>query len=548
MQSLRRYGPFALLITAQLIVVLIAPSKPASSNSAGLGGEFRGAGPSNGTTGPGVPGSPGTTSGPGGLGGVGTNGPGVPGSTTASGTGGLASGKSGAGQWCLTGLLEHPPCVNKWAGGANGGATATGVTAKSVTVVMYRNAENAAVDAILRSTGTYISPQAEAHMLQVVQDYVNSHYQLYGRTIKFIWTQGSCDPAPPDDKCFRADADSLVAKYHPFAVLWDNDTNEAAFMDELARKGVVSWGGWGFTDTFNDNLRPYHYDLFMGGDTQAVITGEWWCKRMAHQKAQYAGDATLRTKTRKVGVIYADTAETTPAAHHLESIINQCAPGSVSDQPYSSDTTTAASQATADATKQKNAGLTSLLWFSDVIAPAYGTKAEAAQRYHPEEVIAGSGLLDYDALAQTYDATEWKNAFGPSDLAQNTSVNDQDAGRIWRAQHQPGSPDPNANLLTTYALSVAGGIQFAGPQLTPLTFEYGVLTCPAYDAWSTWHDPRLEYVKYGRNDYTGISDIREVFYDPNRVSPTDNRSGAYVAVNGGRRYLPGTIPTSPFRK
>jgi hypothetical protein len=253
-------------------------------------------------------------------------------------------------------------------------------------------------------------------------------------------------------------------------------------------------------------------------------------------------------KTRKVAVIYPDTAVTTPSARRLESIINRCAPGSVFDSPYSSDTSTAASQSSTQTTKQKSAGVTSALWFSDPIAPAYGTKAQASQDYHPEQVLAGSGLLDYDALAQTYEESEWKHAFGPSDLAKNTSVNEQDAGRIWRAEHQSGSPDPNSNLLTSYTLTVAGGIQAAGPKLTPLTYEYGMLTTPGYDQWSRWHDPRLIYIKFGRGDYTGVSDIREVFYDPNKVSQTNGRRGAYVALNGGRRYQPGQVPRSAFRK
>ncbi|MGH8861173.1 MAG: hypothetical protein ACRDVG_08045 [Jatrophihabitantaceae bacterium] len=569
MQAFRRYGPFAVLIAVQLILVLIAPSRPSASGSVPLGGTFAGAAGSapgatgNTPVGGNAPGSGklsgvGTSAAPvGGVGAGGTGGTGAGGSTPGGSGGGGRSNRGGsaaggarqsAGTYCVTGLLEHPPCVKKYSAASNGGATSRGVTGKSVTVVMYRNAENQAVDAILRSTGTYIAPQDEQKMLGVTGSWVNSHYQLYGRKINFVWVQGNCNPAPPDDSCFRSDADSIYAKYHPFAVFYDNDTNEPAFFDELARKGVITWGGWGFTDRFNNSLRPYHYDVLMGGDTQAQITGEWWCKRMAGRPARYAGDSALRGKKRKVAVVYANTAVTTPSAQYLESIINKCSPGSVFDAQYSSDTSTAASQSTAITAKEKNAGVTSVLWFSDVIAPAYGTKSQASQNYFPEQVIAGSGLLDYDALAQTYDQSEWANAFGPSDLAQNTSVNEQDAGRIWRAEKQAGSPDPNANLLTSYALTVAGGIQAAGPNLTPLTYEYGVLTSPGYDAWGSYHDPRLSYIRFGRGDYTGISDIREVYWDPNKVSPTDNRKGAYVAVNGGTRYQPGQIPTATFSK
>jgi hypothetical protein len=556
MPPLRTYGPFWLLVAAQLLIVLVAPSRPAVTGPAALGSGSQGAASSLAGGGP-------AAAAPGGKG------PGVPagaapGSTAASGPGGSVQGSGGTGRaqsggaaaqpgkttgkHCVTGLLEHPPCTSGWSGGSNGGATSMGVTGKTVRVVMYRMAENQAVNAILQSTGTYISPGDEQKMLQVISKWVNQHYELYGRKIQFVYVHGRCNPSPPDDSCFRSDADSVVAKYHPFAVFWDNDTNEPAFMDELARKGVVSWGGWGFSDSFNNSLRPYHYDTFMGGDTQANMTGEWWCKRMANQKAKYAGDADLRIKKRKVAVVYPDTSVTTPSAHRLEAIIKQCAPGSVFDSPYSSDTSTAASQANTQATKMKSAGVTSVLWFSDPIAPAYGTKSEASQDYHPEQVLAGSGLLDYDALAQTYDQSEWKNAFGPSDLAQTTSINVQDAGRIWKAEHQSGSPNPNSNLMTSYALGVAGGIEAAGPKLTPLTYEYGLLSSPGYDAWSTYHDPRLIYVKLGRGDYTAVSDIREVYYDPNKVSPTNGRQGSYIALNGGRRYQPGQVPSQAFSK
>ena len=63
---------------------------------------------------------------------------------------------------------------------------------------------------------------------------------------------GQCDIAPPQESCFRAEADSLVARYKPFAVFWVNNMNETAFLDQMSRKGVVNWGGWNFSDQFNN--------------------------------------------------------------------------------------------------------------------------------------------------------------------------------------------------------------------------------------------------------------------------------------------------------
>ena len=557
MTGLRRYAPFALLVMAQIVLVVVAPSKGGSSANGPIGGQFGGQSPTaQSSSAPALPGSTtpgGTTPGaaggstgtPGSVGSTGTTPVGAGGSTAARqrGVAAPASGSTTGKPFCLTGLNEHPPCVATWAGGDNGGATWPGVTSTTIKVVMYRPKDNAAVDAILRETGTYTPPDAEKQQFLLVADWINKHYQLYGRKIVPIYMQGNCDIAPPVDSCFRNDADSLVAKYHPFALFYASNTNEPAFHDELSRKGVVNWGGWGFTDSFNNSLRPYHYDLFMGGDTQAEITGTWYCNRLAGKPARFAGQASLKSKTRKVVVIYPDTATTTPAAHHLESIIKGCAGSNgVIDGPYSSNTATAAQQATTNTSKYKAAGATTALWMADPIAPAYGTKAAASQNWFPENVIAGGGLLDYDALAQTYDQSEWAHAFGPSDLGTTKPIGQTDAGRIWKAQGKSGNPNPNSNLLTTYFLTLSGGIMAAGPKLTPLTYEYGMLTTPGYDEWAKWHDPSLSYVKFGKNDYTGISDIREVYYDPNKKSPTNGRNGGYVPLNGGRRYQVNQIP------
>jgi hypothetical protein len=53
----------------------------------------------------------------------------------------------------------------------------------------------------------------------------------------------------------------------------------------------------------------------------------------------------------------------------------------------------------------------------------------------------------------------------------------------------------------------------------------------------------LTYIKYGRGDYTGISDIREVYYNSGKTSPTNGRPGAYIPLNGGRRYQINDIPS-----
>ena len=569
MVPLRRYAPFVILVAVQLMLVLVAPSKgPATAGNA-LGGTFDPNQSSSGQPGaavggPAVADVPGSTSSAGSAAGsadsTGTSGStggdtGSGAATSAGGGGTGADSSSGGAQTsagrtsaataekhCVTGLIAHYPCTAKWQGGDNGGATSMGVTKDSVKVIMYRNKDNAAVNAITQASGAYTSPADEQSFLTAAQNWVNAHFQLYNRKVQFIYYQGTCDIAPPQDSCFRSEADAIAGKYHPFALFWDNDATESAFFDELSRKGVVNLGGWNFSDTFDNSLRPYHYDALMGGDKQAEITAEWWCKRMANKKARFAG-GSLTGQTRKVAITFSDTSVMRPAAEHMLSLIKQCDKNGPILSPYSPDTSTAASQSTTNTAKLKQAGVTSIIWFSDPIAPAYGTKQQTAQNYFPEEIPAGSGLVDYDSLAQNYDQTAWAHTVGPSDLGQYVQFPQSDAATVYKQGGGSGSASPNTNLMWGYISLVALGIEKAGPKLTPLSFEYGLLTMPGFNDWSSYHDPRLTYTKFGKGDYTALSDIREVYWDPNKTSPVNGRAGTYVELNGGRRYQSGQIPS-----
>jgi hypothetical protein len=72
----------------------------------------------------------------------------------------------------------------------------------------------------------------------------------------------------------------------------------------------------------------------------------------------------------------------------------------------------------------------------------------------------------------------------------------------------------------------------AGPQLTPLTLERGLLQ----DLPDLYAGPETSYMAFGPGDYTGYEDAKEVFWNPNARSAVDGKSGAYVPLNGGKRY------------
>jgi hypothetical protein len=75
------------------------------------------------------------------------------------------------------------------------------------------------------------------------------------------------------------------------------------------------------------------------------------------------------------------------------------------------------------------------------------------------------------------------------------------------------------------------GLQMAGPNLTPETFEAGMFAYPdRFGPRGTWD--------FGPGDYTPTNDYREIWWDPDRTSTQNDRQGAWAQLDNGRRYTP----------
>jgi hypothetical protein len=81
---------------------------------------------------------------------------------------------------------------------------------------------------------------------------------------------------------------------------------------------------------------------------------------------------------------------------------------------------------------------------------------------------------------------------------------------------------------------MAIGLQMAGPDLTPDTFQQGMFAYPGKlgpaGFWS-----------FGPHDYTCADDVREIYWDPNATSTYNQKQGAYVETDH-QRYREGQIP------
>ena len=135
----------------------------------------------------------------------------------------------------------------------------------------------------------------------------------------------------------------------------------------------------------------------------------------------------------------------------------------------------------------------------DPVFPVYLTSRAAEQGYTPEWVVAGVALTDQDIVGQLFQQSEWSHAFGvtfngPTVPKQNTF------GYSAYKQISSGTEPANAvDLIYAQMYEMAIGIQMAGPDLTPATFQNGMRAYPGSQAgaanalYGTWSFPAGHY-------------------------------------------------------
>jgi hypothetical protein len=184
--------------------------------------------------------------------------------------------------------------------------------------------------------------------------------------------------------------------------------------------------------------------------------------------------------------------------------------------------------------------ITTVACWCDPIAPLFLTEAMTTQTYTPEQFVLGVGLLDYDVLARLYLGNEWQHAFGVSDLALMPPFSQSDATHWWQSAGNAGEPDATEPASVPAFSFMATAFQLAGPTPTPQGIATALQDGPTFGGWAKLHNPTVPEISYKNpSPWTASKDVREVYWNANRTSEIDGKSGSYCPVNGGERYDPG---------
>ncbi len=491
----------------------------------------------------------------------------------ASGNVAVGTGTTVSGTPCTPSAPQFaspyaPPCVPRFHGN-NGGATSNGVTATTITLAQRefpQTANTEQVAAQAKNAGAAL-PQVTDQVQQVFLNYFNSVYDLYGRHVDIRQVTGQGDATTESlgqgqaQAC--ADADNLVNQVHAFGEVGFafNETfvggGTGPFSQCAAQQKLVEFGGNAYFDeaTFQSQ-NPYVWSLTMDCERIAAQTAEAFGTLLANKPAIYAGDPSLKTKTRKFGVYVPNL----PPYDHCNAgsgssfgklmVSKYHVPSSAvsSHFTYGLDISTFQQSAQQAVIQFKAAGVTTVVLACDLYSAGFLTQAAAAQNYHPEWLLNGVALTDLDQSAQTYDQGEVTgHLFGLSEAAPSTSTSGPNslAGKLYQklTGHQiPPGTDGNYGGL----VQVFDQLQAAGPNLTPASLARGTHALPTLGA------PTFEYGHWNfrdnptgqpTGDHTAVSDARFVYWNGTATSPLNGKPGTYVAVFNGRRFTLGEWPS-----
>jgi hypothetical protein len=444
-------------------------------------------------------------------------------------------------------------CWAPWPEGEdNGGATERGVTADSVKVVIYLAPE---ADPVLDYiTDAINNDDTNADIKDTITKHVemlNTYYELYGRKIDVVFyeSQGTST----DAATASADAVRVAEEHDPFMVL-GGPALTPAFGQELNARGIMCYGcSAGLTRDQTQEINAevgLNYGGGMDNQQARHHNIEALVNQVAGQNAIYAGDESFHDQERKFGYLYIETTEASAkSAQDYKAALAERGVELAEMVPYALDPATLQETAANAITRLKSAGVTTVIFAGDPIAPRDFTNEATAQEYFPEWFLNLSVLIDTNVFSRTYDQEQWSHAFGITALSTRIAAGAEGeiTGRKiyeWFTGEEPAAID-TIGVLVPGPNFVANMLQGAGPNLTYQSFNDAVFayepvrTGGVIAPHATWGDHGF-WDRLDGPDWDGIDDVTKIWWDPEDVGEDEIQNegpGVWQFVDGGERLF-----------
>ncbi len=434
--------------------------------------------------------------------------------------------------------------------GDNGGETARGVTGDSVRIVWWIAQEQDPILSFITSAILNDDTNADLEAtMRGLLEYYETYYETYGRSVELVVVEGSGNIT--DEASARADAVKIDEELDPFMV-WGGPTLTNAFAEELRARGIPCIAcGPGQSTEYYTEAPGLSYGIVKGPEQLDLLVAEYIGKKLAGDPAIHAGDQAMQDQERVFGRIWIESSAASVESNtRFEADLAEYGVTIAESQSYALNPATLQESAASVIARMKDAGVTSVIFNGDPIAPREFTNEATAQDYFPEWIVTGSVLVDTAAFSRTYDQQQWSNAFGISNLSARVDrrVGSSYAIYEWFQGEAPAADD-SIGVIAPFPGVFYAIMQTAGPDLTIESFQQAIFsgepTPRALTAASLSWGSKGIWPENFEPDYFGVDDIAEVWWDPEApgLDEIDNDGvGLWRFVDRGQRYRPGEIP------
>ena len=451
----------------------------------------------------------------------------------------------------------RPPCTRPLKDGeSNGGATAKGVTADSIkVVVLVGTPEQQAAERnrpggsspIDRGTG---GPGSTEDSYRDWNEVLAYSYNTWGRTVEFTFVT----PSGADEAGQRADA-LKIAEMDPFFVISAAPATAGGgevFASELAARKVIVLQA-GATNDEAASQAPYRY---LGGfdNNSAAVNGAQVLGRMfVGETAKWSGDFTDERRT--FGAVYADRG--IDFDYFTDTFADEG--GKLAIAPLSYPVLTDSSQQSASdqelaptiVARLKDAGVTTVVNFAAFGMAQQLFRAAESLDYHPEWFFPGANSQDIEITARILNGIapeQMKHVFGIGTLLLIVDGFTDPVVRwfdwYWSPTQGVYAPAAVGTLRFLY-----GGVHMGGPKLTPKTFRQGLFSVPAQggaadnqvQSFMNGYGPSVG-LPYDEHSAVGL-DFALMWWNPDEVGLGkilfDEGTGKFMYPNNAKRYSVG---------
>lgn len=465
--------------------------------------------------------------------------------STGTSSAGEGGGVGGVGA-CTDRTLQvpgdpySPPCYSF--SGGNGGATYQGVTDTTITVTVRELEGPSAAEIFADISGQSVndSPEAVRDTVVALAEYFSQRFQLYGRHLQIEFFRGEGSGASEllggGKERALADATRSAKEFGAFA---DISAITIPYADALARQGVVNLGSPYPSEKWFVDRRPYSWSLFPDGTNVVRSAVAAFTGRIPIGSTVQYGGPELLGQPRRFAVVAPENAEYQESVASYLDLLSQAGYTIDLNLKYKLDIASMPNQASNIVAQLKDRGITTVICACDPVMLALGMTPKAnEQSYNPEWMTSGLAFVDQDIVSQLIDSTQWAHAFGIAYNAESEPLGRSFPYAAYKQMRPDDEPAFGVEEIYYQMYMLAIGIQMAGPDLTPQTFEAGMFAYPGGSG------PRGLW-GFGEGDYTPTDDFREIWWDPDRISGQNNKPGAWVQLGGGRRYTADDPPRGP---